>query len=92
MSAPVVEPDNVSDSQGLPSARFGQAPGVPYGEWIDPVPAVYTSGWNGGEIDLPDMRVGLDVAEQYAQRILAAVAWQRAQATAARQDRRDSAR
>lgn len=77
--ATITQPAEVYEREGMPTARFGQAPGVPYGEWIDPIPSVYASGWNGGEIDLPDMRMSLDEAEQYAQRILNAVRYQRAQ-------------
>jgi len=68
------EPDETyANSYGIQVARWGQAPGVPNGEWIDPVPSVYSTGHGGGEVDLPDMRLDLDVAEAYAVRILAAV-------------------
>jgi hypothetical protein len=50
-----------------------------WGSVVDPVPTVYTSANRGGEVDLPGLRLGLDVAERYARRILAAVAFQRAQ-------------
>lgn len=77
-SAVDVQPDEVSDYYGLPCAHFGQG-FVSSDVERDPVPDVYVSGHGGGEVDLHDLRLKLDVAELYAQRILAAVAWQRRQ-------------
>jgi hypothetical protein len=80
-----MQPDEVYERQGEPVAMFGQGPVQPYGTPVDPIPTVYASGWNGGEIEIsfPDFeRLGLDDAEKYArglaERIRAAVAYQRA--------------
>lgn len=77
-------PDAVYMSQGMPVAIFGQAPAQPYGAPADPIPTVYASGWTGGEIEIANRefeRLSLADAEQYArglaERILAAVAYQR---------------
>lgn len=73
----ITDPDEVSDYHGLPCAMWGRVVTGP-GEDPDPVPVVFVSAHGGGEVDLHDLRLKLDVAEQYAQRILNSVAWQRA--------------
>lgn len=73
----IVEPDEVSDYYGLPSARFGQTVHS-YDEPCDPIPTVYVSGHGGGEVQTGEYRGDLDEAEQYAARIVNAVRWQRA--------------
>jgi len=73
-------PDDVSDYYGLPCARFGQCV-IPADQERDPAPTVYVSAHGGGEVDLSDLRLKLDVAEEYATRILNAVRWQRARDT-----------
>jgi hypothetical protein len=83
-----VQPDEVYERGGMPRALFGQEPVQPYGTPVDPIPAVYASGWSGGEIEIAHRdefeRLSLDDAERYAlgllERVRAAVAWQRSQA------------
>lgn len=73
----VVQPDEVWERDGETIALFGQGPCVPYDQPIDPIPSVYASY---GEIEPGgDYRMSLDEAERYAERILNAVRWQRAQ-------------
>lgn len=74
----VVEPDEVYERHGETIGLFGQAPCVPYGQPIDPIPTVYASDRG---IEVVDYPYSLDEAERFAARILNAVRWQRAQAT-----------
>jgi DNA-binding CsgD family transcriptional regulator len=62
-------------------ARWGGfIPGT--GEEPDPVPAVFSCDNRGGEVEVGDYRLSLDVAEALAARIVAAVRYQRGRAGA----------
>ncbi|MFC0108280.1 hypothetical protein [Kibdelosporangium aridum] len=74
----LTEPDEVLELSGIPTARWGQGV-ISYDEEPDRIPAVYASGFRSGEIDTGEFRGSLDEAERYAERIVTAVRWWRAQ-------------
>ncbi len=74
-------PDDVSVLGGVECARWGQMPAVPPGEPIDPLPTIYSSV-DGVEIE-DTLILGLDNAEAFARRLLAAIAYERRRAAAA---------
>lgn len=62
-------------------ARWGQCV-ISYDEERDPIPAVYSSGWGGGEIEVggeSTWRLTLDETEAFIQRLQNAIAYERAQ-------------
>lgn len=69
-------PNAVSNYPGYVVARWGHRVFLA-GEDVDPVPAVHANSRPGGEIDVGDMRLSLDVAEALAARVLVAVRYQR---------------
>lgn len=82
---PIIEPDDVSDYYGQPCARWGQCV-IPADEERDPVPTVYAHAHGGGQVELEGFRLSLDVAEQFAARVLNAVRYQRAQLSPSTRD------
>ncbi|UKD55101.1 hypothetical protein L3Q65_45860 [Amycolatopsis sp. FU40] len=68
------EPDEVFVLSGEKTAQWGQSPLVPVGGQVDPVPTVYstpTAVW------VQELRLSLEEAEKLADRLQAAVAYER---------------
>lgn len=75
------DPDHVSVLGGVECARWGQAPAVPPGEPVDPLPTIYSSA-DGVEIE-DTFILDLAAAEAFAERLLAAIAYERRRTAAA---------
>lgn len=63
-------------------ARWGQCV-ISYDEEREPIPAVYSSGWEGGEVEFGadhTWRLSLDEAEAFISRLQHAIAYERARA------------
>lgn len=76
-------PDEIShhSGDGHRYARWGQCV-IPYDEEREPIPAVYSSGWGGGEIEFGSdttWRLTLDETAAFIERLRVAVAYERAQ-------------
>jgi hypothetical protein len=75
-------PDEVThhSSDGHEYARWGQCV-ISYEEEREPIPAVYSSGWSGGEVEFGadhTWRLSLDEAEAFIARLQNAIAYERA--------------
>lgn len=71
------QPDEMLTLSGEQVAHWGQIGFVKMGEPSDPIPSVYASDRPGMEIEVSEIPMSLDEAEQYAARIANAVQWQR---------------
>jgi hypothetical protein len=79
---PGTTPDEVWQRDGEDVARWGQDVVVPTGTEWEPIPRVYSSGWNGGELEFGSdttWRLSLDEAEAFITRLQNAIAYERAQ-------------
>ncbi|UUV34409.1 hypothetical protein NQK81_13440 [Amycolatopsis roodepoortensis] len=74
----VIGPDHVSGVAHVEYARWGQAPAVRSGEPVDPLPTIYSSA-DGIEIE-DTLILDLATAEAFAERLLAAIAYERRRA------------
>jgi len=74
------DPDEIShhSGDGHRYARWGQCV-ISYDEEREPIPAVYSNGQDGGEIQFGDERLTLDEAEAFIARLQNAIAYERAQ-------------
>lgn len=75
-------PDEIShhSGDGHRYARWGQCV-ISYDEEREPIPAVYSSGWVGGEVEFGadhTWRLSLDEAEAFISRLQHAIAYERA--------------